>query len=143
MEEFKEILKDLIAETELSLRQLEEKSGVSAMQYSRYLRGSVPTIEIVLKIAKFFDCSLDYLFGLDKNKNNCKYKTYNYDISVFINRYLKLLKDNNLTNFKFAKSNFDESMFRHWKKGVIPRLDIIYKIARDLGGSIDNLIGRY
>lgn len=38
MEQFKENLKDLIDETNLSLRQLEKVNGVSAMQYSRYLR---------------------------------------------------------------------------------------------------------
>ena len=38
------------------------------MQYSRYLKGSIPTIETTLKIAKYFECSLDYLFGLSNDK---------------------------------------------------------------------------
>lgn len=144
MDEFKEILKDLINDTGLSLRQLSKESGVSAMQYSRYLRGSIPTINVILKIAKYFDCSVDYLFGLNDKKKSKNYKTYDYEISGFVDRYLKLLKDNNLTNFKFAKGTiFDESIIRHWKAGVTPRLDIIYIIAKDLGGSIDDLIGRY
>lgn len=37
---------------------------------------------------------------------------------------------------------YDESIIRHWKSGSIPRLDIIYSIAKNLGGLIDNLIGR-
>ena len=40
-------------------------------------------------------------------------------------------------------SNYDESIIRHWKVGSVPRLDIIYYIAKNLGGSIDELIGRY
>ena len=40
-------------------------------------------------------------------------------------------------------SEFDESIIRHWKSGSIPRLDIIYYIAKNLNGSIDDLIGRY
>ena len=114
------------------------------MQYSRYLKGSIPTIDVTLKIAKYFDCSLDYLFGLSEDKKNKKYKTFNYDISKFLGNYNKLLKENNITHFKLIKnSEFDESIIRHWKSGSIPRLDIVYYIAKSLNGSIDDLIGRY
>ena len=144
MEDFIDNLKDLITESNKSLRKLAEESGVSAMQYSRYLKGSIPTIEITIKIAKYFNCSLDYLFGLNNNKDVNKYKTYNFDISQFISNYQKLLMQNNITHFQFIKnSGFDESVIRHWKSGSIPRLDIVYYIAKNLGGSIDDLIGRY
>lgn len=54
MEQFRENLRDLIDDTNLSLRQLEKISGVSAMQYSRYLRNdTIPTIDVILKICKF------------------------------------------------------------------------------------------
>lgn len=76
--------------------------------------------------------------------NQKKYTTYNYDISQFLANYNKLLKQNNTTHYKFMKTvGYDESIIRHWKSGSIPRLDIIYPIAKNLGGSIDNLIGRY
>lgn len=144
MELFRENLRDLIDETNMSLRQLEKESGVSAMQYSRYLRGSIPTIKVTLKIAKFFDCSIDYLFGLDNSKNSKQYKTYNYDITKFLPRYLDLLKTNNISHFKFSKDQpFNESILRHWQAGKIPRLDILYIIANHFGSSIDFLIGRY
>lgn len=83
MDAFVDNLKDLIDETGLSLRQLAKKSGVAVAQYSRYLNGSIPTIDITLKIAKYFNCSLDYLFGLSEDKNNKKYKTFNYNFSYF------------------------------------------------------------
>lgn len=144
MDSFRDILSDLVANTGLSLRQLAKESDVTAIQYSRYLRGSIPTVQITMKIAKYFDCSLDYLFGLDENKNKKKYATWEYDISGFVDRYQQLLKANNITNFQFAKKSFfDESIIRHWKSGVTPRLDVVYYIAKDLGGSIDELLGRY
>ena len=144
MEEFREILKDLIMETGMSLRQLEKESGVSAMQFSRYLRGAIPTIEVVLRIAKYFNCSVDCLFGLDSEKNTKKYTTYDFKIEGFVDRYCKLLKKNNITNYKFAQTSmFDESIIRHWRAGTTPRLDIVFVIAKDLGGSMDELIGRY
>lgn len=144
MDIFIENLKDLIATSNKSLRQLALESGVAAMQYSRYLKGSIPTIDVTLKIAKYFDCTLDYLFGLSNTMESKKYSTYSYDISQFLANYEKLLNQNNLTHYKFMKTiGYDESIIRHWKSGSIPRLDIIYYIAKNLGGSIDNLIGRY
>ncbi len=142
--DFKETLKDLILDAGLSLRQLAKESGVSAMQYSRYLRGYIPTIEVTLKIAKYFDCTIDYLFALTSQKNSRTYKTYDCKLSVFIERYQKLLKQNITTHFKFSQNNiFDESIIRHWQKGVTPRLDVVYIIAKNLGGSMDDLIGKY
>lgn len=143
MELFRENLRDLIDETGLSLRQLEKESGVSAMQYSRYLRDSIPTIDVVLRIAQYFDCSIDYLFGLDNDKKSSLYKTYNYDISKFLPRYLELLKTNNISHFKFSQGQpFNESILRHWQAGRVPRLDIVYIIANYFGSSMDYLIGR-
>lgn len=144
MELFRENLRDLIDETGLSLRQLEKESGVSAMQYSRYLRGGIPTINVVLKIAKFFGCSIDYLFGLDNIKNSYHYKTYDYDSSKFFSRYMQLLKNKNISHYKFSKEQpFNESILRHWRAGRTPRLDIVYIIANHFGSSMDYLIGRF
>ena len=143
MGDFVEILADLIAETGLSLRLIAKNSGVSAMQLSRYLKGSTPTIDVVIKLAAYFNCSLDYLFNISQDRSTNKYKTCNYDITKFLSNYQKLLNENNLSNYKFMKdSDFDESIIRHWKAGSKPRLNIIYYIAKNLGGSIDELIGR-
>ena len=144
MEAFIDNLKDLIFKSGLSLRELSKESGVSAMQFSRYLRGFIPTVGVTLKIAKYFDCSLDFLFGLTDVQNSKKYKTHDKDMSKFIDRYFQLLDKNNISHYKFIKdSNFDESILRHWKAGSTPRLDVIYFIAKNLNGSIDYLIGRH
>lgn len=143
MEVFIENLKGLIAESNKSLRQLASESGVSAMQYSRYLSGSIPTIGVTIKIANYFNCSLDYLFGLSDEEENNKYTTFNFDINLFIENYNELLKQNNTTNYKFMKQGgYDESIIRHWKGGSLPRLDVVYYIAKNLGGSMDKLLGR-
>ncbi len=143
MDVFIDNLRELISDSNLSLRQLARLSDVSVMQYSRYLGGSIPTIEVTMKIAKYFSCSLDFLFGLSQERTNKKYKTYDYNISKFIENYNKLLKRNNITHYKFMQhSPFDESIIRHWQTGSTPRLDVIYYIAKNLDGSIDELVGR-
>lgn len=144
MEVFAENLKELVIESSLSLRKLAKESGVTATQYSRYLKGSIPTVDITVKIAKYFDCSLDYLFGISNQRKDTRFTTYNYDISKFVANYEKLLCENNITHYKLMKSSgFDESIIRHWKAGSVPRLDIVYFIAKSLNGSMDALIGRY
>lgn len=85
MDKFADILGDLIKERGLSLRKLAGESGVSAIQYSKYLRGAYPTIEVAIRISNFFQCSLDYLFGVsDENKYRGE---KSFDLSSFVSRY--------------------------------------------------------
>ena len=140
MDKFADILADLIKEKGLSLRKIASLSNVSATQYGKYLKGAYPTIEVAVRISDFFCCSLDYLFGI--NDNNV-YSNTNYDLSKFIPRYLKLLKENDITHWKFAKENdLSESCLRHWKYGETPKIESLIKIATSLSSSIDYLIGR-
>lgn len=141
MYDFQDVLNDLITERGLSLRKLASESKVSAIQYSRYLKGYYPTIDVAVRIADYFNCTLDYLFGTsDKfeqaNKNG-------YDLSGFITKYQKALEDNNFTHWKFSKAfSFSESSLRHWKYGETPSIPILLIIAKNLSISMDYLIGR-
>jgi transcriptional regulator with XRE-family HTH domain len=138
---FSDILKDLIDESDLSLRKLATQSNVSANQYSKYLRGSFPTIDVAVRIANYFDCSLDYLFGLTDVKKHCVFR--NCDLSLFVCRYIELLKDNDITHWKFAqKYGLSESCLRHWKCGEIPKIESLIIIASNLYCSLDYLVGR-
>ena len=141
MEKFSDILNDLIIDKGLSLRKLAEDSGISANQYSKYLKGAVPTIPVAVRLANYFKHSVDYLFGL------CDEDIYitkqNYDLSKFVNRYEKLLKTNKTTHWKFAKQHgLSESALRHWKYGDIPQIQSLIIISVNLSTSIEYLIGR-
>lgn len=138
---FQEILKELITQKGLSLRTLSKESKVSAVQYSKYLRGAFPTIDVAIRIANYFNCSLDYLFGVSNINIVKSYKEYN--ISKFLERYENLLKTNNTTHYKFAKTNnLSESCLRHWRYGQTPKIESLIIIAINLSTSIDYLIGR-
>lgn len=141
MELFSEILSDLIMQKNLSLRKIAKEIGISSSQMSRYTKSILPTIDVAVKIANYFNCSLDYLCGLnDKNIYNFN---LNYDMSKFLPRYYELLKENNTTHWKFCKKyGRNESEIRRWKNGEIPRLYSIIFIAENLGVSIDYLVGR-
>ncbi len=139
MEKINDVLKDLIIEKGLSLRAIAKESGVSCNQYSIYLKQSIPSINVAMKICNYFECSLDYLCGLtlDKIKPNYTY----FDVNKFIQNYEKLLLKNHISHYKFAKEmDISESCLRHWKYGQSPTLNIVCKIAIGLSTTIDNLI---
>ena len=141
MEKFSDILNDLIIEKGLSLRKLAEESKVSANQYSKYLKGTIPTVAVAVRLADYFKHSTDFLFGLvDEDKYIPEFK---YDLSKFVERYENLLKTNNTTHWKFAKKyGLSESALRHWKYGDIPQIESLVIIAINLSTSIEYLIGR-
>lgn len=60
-------LKELRKSYNLTQEQLAEKLGVSRVNYTRYENGKVrPDYETVIKIADFYDISLDELFDRKK-----------------------------------------------------------------------------
>ena len=141
MESFSEILSDLIVEKGLSLRKLATESGVSAVQYGKYLKGSIPNLSVAVKIANYFQCSIDYLFCLTETSyfNGKK----EMDLSKFVKRYEKVLADNNISHYKFAKANnLSESCLRHWRYGEIPKIESLILISKTFDVSIEYLIGR-
>ncbi len=59
-----ENLKNLRCARALTQQQLSEIIGISRVNYTRYETGaSNPDFETLIKLADFFDVSLDYLFG--------------------------------------------------------------------------------
>ena len=142
MENFSEILSDLISTKELSLRGLAKESGVSAVQYSRYLKGQLPKVPTAVKIADYFDVSLDYLFGItDIMGKRKEFKPAN--LSIFLERYEEALKNSKITHWQLCKcSDLNESSIRHWKSGDTPRMDTLINISNNLSVSLDYLVGR-
>lgn len=140
MDNFAEVLKELVDGTGLTLRKLATLSNISANQYSEYLHGSYPTIPVALKLANYFCCSLDFLFGLSLNKGSAP--TTNFSVKNFLERYNNTLKQNGTTHWKLCNEiDLTESSIRRWKKGATPYTISIIKIAKALSTSIDYLIG--
>lgn len=64
---FKEQLKELRAENNLSQQDLAEKLGVSQRSISNWETGvRQPDFEMLISIAKFFNVTTDYLLGISE-----------------------------------------------------------------------------
>lgn len=144
MSNFTERFKLLIIDSNYTLRELSKKINISSSQLSKYLSGNFePSLRNSLTIANYFQCSLDYLFGLDevKLRNNSK---RDIDEKIFIERLLALI-DLRKTNINRISKNtyINRNCIYQWQKlTIFPKVGILAKLARELDTSIEYLVGR-
>ena len=137
MNNFQERLKDLLEENNLTRLKLANLLNISSTTINGYFNNSYyPDINIAIKIAKYFNCSLDYLFGLSDNNS----KTNNNE--AFIKNFDNLLHNNKLSVSKAMKKlNMSEYNYYRWKKGMFPKTVNLIEIAKYFEVSIDFLVG--
>ena len=101
-------------------------------------RNSIPSGEILIKLADYFDCSIDFLVGrTDEVEMPAKIE---HSQIIF-----KILEDRNLTPYQVAKeTGLSESLFSKWKKNPTSEIasQTLVLIADYLSCSVDYLIGR-
>lgn len=138
MTEFQERLQDLIIENNLNRYKLSKILNISSTTVNGYFnKNYYPEIEIAKKISKFFNCSLDYLFGLsDEIKNT------NTNKKSFIENFQQLIKQKNLS-IKNALEGLKMSEYNYyrWKDGKFPKTSNLIDIAKYFDISFDWLIG--
>ena len=95
LEKFSYRLTVLLDEHNMTQTQLAKKIGTSNVTICRYLTGErVPRLDVVTKIADFFNVSLDYLLGLSNDKN-IQSSNENSDLNIdMIIKSLYSLDDN-------------------------------------------------
>ena len=139
---FDEVLSDLILSQKVNIQDVSYATGIDDSVFYDYLNGSVPSVKYAVELSMYFECSLDYLMGIDETLNSYKYTT-DYNISLFPNRYENLLKENNVTHYKVCKeTGLSYSGYFNWKKGAIPSMLSLKKIAKYFNVSLDYLVGR-
>lgn len=87
---FEDRLKKLRELSNLTQNELASKLGVTKQSVSNWENGNIlPSIEMLVKIAKLFSVSTDYLLGM-KTTSKTKSKE---EKTEFINKLLKLIDD--------------------------------------------------
>ena len=138
---FAERLSELMFDANISPSKLAEIVDCDRSSITRYLGGNkMPTVDACTKIANYFNCSLDYLFGLENEFYEQKYNS----VKPFSDRLPELLKHFNISRYKLEKlTGISESTLYYWsKRKTTPTIEKIILISKTLDCSIDFVLGR-
>ena len=141
MENFNSRLLSLMIKENISNAELARKLDMSAGRISDYLNNiGIARINNVLKFANFFHCTLDYMIG---NSNEFVFVNYmrTFNKDKFLYRFKEILKEKQVGYNAFCRRiGISLSCAYKWRKGQVPDLNIIQKIANNLLVSTDYLL---
>lgn len=139
---FTENFTDLFVSTGLTKHKFAEYIGIDHCLIADYLNGTIPLLKNVVKICDYFNCSVDFIVGLNTEFTYSNMQK-GYKKEYFYTEYQKLLKNNNTTHYFLAKNKIvTATKLSLWKQGRLPKFEVLVAIAYELGGSIDKMLGR-
>lgn len=138
MTNFQERLTELLQDNNLTKQQFAKNINKRLSTINEYfLNDYYPQVELAITIAKYFNVSLDYLFGLSDKKENT-----NNNIKSFFENFDTLVKNNKKSILNtMLDMNFKEANYYRWKLGLIPKTNNLLTIAKYFDVSLDYLIG--
>jgi len=141
MSEFQERLKEFLIENNLSRLQLAKRIGVHHESINCYFNRNIyPTISTAIRIANYFNCSIDYLMGMTEEYNNTDINNMSFKDTL-----KKLLKDKDISPEKLMKClKMSDANYYRWQRGKTkPTIASLIAIAKYFDVSIDYLVSEY
>ena len=138
---FQKRFKSLLEESDYSRSEIAKLIPLSQSTLSNALTyGIIPSTKTLIKIADFFDISINFLLG--KTDNEVFYKSSSPD--SFLTRFESLCSEKEVTHYKVAADClFDKSNISRWiSKGFLPELEILELLCDYFNVSPDYLLGR-
>lgn len=136
-------LEELRLDNDLKQKDLASKLNISGKNYSDWERGvtDIP-LEKSNELANYYDCSLDYLFGLSDTKTINEKK--NINLELLSQRLLSTRKERNLTQSELSKDvGYHQRTYAHYENGSrIPTSFKVFYIALYYNISLDYLVGK-
>ncbi|MDE5601667.1 MAG: helix-turn-helix domain-containing protein [Clostridia bacterium] len=139
---FAERLNELIIEKDLTQSKLAESINVEPSTISRYLsKQNIPEIDILIRIADYFNCSVDFLIGRTEIVSSSK--TYN-ECPQFSIQFKKLIKRLGVSRYELQKTTkISKSIMYYWETGINqPSIENLIKIADKYDYTLDFILGR-
>ena len=133
MNDFQERLKELLVENNLSRLQLSKILNISSTTINGYFNNNYyPKIEIAISMSIYFDCSLDFLFGLSDIKNNASHN------NTFFENFNNLIKLSGISIAQTMKNlKMSEYNYYRWRDGLLPKTVNLIDIAKYFDISVD------
>lgn len=132
-------VKSMVKDRGMSFRTFSLDIGIHRRTMDRWSFDRSPSLNSVIKIADYFQCSVDYLldksdvpdFVLDPNKPS------------FYERFSLLKKQTNFTDAQIsALCDIAPSTITNWKHGSVPTFEILIRLCKLFDCSFDYLVGR-
>lgn len=140
MSNFDERLRELLRENGLSTHRFALLTGIPCSVVSNWTKKPCDiTLDKLLILADFFDCSLDYLTGRSDDISKCGFiKSPDFAAN------LKKIVDASGKSIYCACKNttLAWTCFYDWFHGKSPRLSSLIQLADFYGLSLDSLVGR-
>ena len=143
MTEFAESLRDLMFEKKINSEQLANTLEINRDTVFAYFSDAYyPQIDIAIKLSNYFDCSIDYLFGL----TDVKAKEYELDMNKVMQNFndniSSMLKSSGVSNAKAMRDmGMGEFTLYRWRRGMFPKTVTLIAVAKYFGVSIEYLLG--
>lgn len=137
---FGERLAQLMFEKNLNDKQFSKAVGLSAATVCLWRTGRQNiSLSNALKLANFFNCSLDYLVG--RSENSAEYKAV--DCPPFYSRLIEIMKSRNISRYRIVReTKLSDGNFYSWKKGGDPFIQSVIDLADYFDCTLDYLAGR-
>ena len=137
---FQKRINELVAEADLKKADLAKAGNFDYRSLSNAIvYGITPTTPTLIKMADYFNVSIDYLLGrTDKNE------FIGSSNATFKDRFEKLCEEKGVTHYKVSQECFfDKSNISRWlAKGYLPTLEILDMITKYFNVSTDYILGR-
>lgn len=143
MNQFQESIHDLMNEHKLNRVMLAKAVGVTSTTINGFFNYDYyPQIELAIKLSKYFDCSIDYLFGL----TDVKTKEYDLDMNKVMQNFndniSSMLKSSGVSNAKAMRDmGMGEFTLYRWRRGMFPKTVTLIAVAKYFGVSVEYLLG--
>jgi len=138
MATFAERLTELMIEKDISAINLAAVLGVHKSTVHDWKNGTQIFLSKALKVAKFFECSLDYLMGRIEFDSpfipkNCP---------PFYPHFMSVLEECGVTTYRLrTDTHIKGAYFDNWKNGTDPLMPTLIVVADYLKVSLDHLVG--
>lgn len=137
---FQKRINELVAETDLKKPDLAKAGNFDYRSLSNALvYGIIPTTTTLIRMADYFNVSMDYLLGRTDKNDYTEPST-----TTFQERFEKLCEEKGVTHYKVSQECFfDKSNISRWlSKGYLPTLELLDMITKYFNVSIDYILGR-
>lgn len=141
MSNFVERLIEYMQEQNLSQKDLAKKHGIPCSTLSALLLGkNMPSYSTLAKILSIFNCSADFLLGIDEYPTEEKL----FSVIAFKERFKEILTEKNISQGQVRRDlHYSTSVLYKWVSGKAePSAVTLIRLAEYLDCSVDYLMGR-